>query len=113
MTSKTLLDFSDSDSTSEQSNDNHLRINKTFADDYEKRKRRQELVNAQQNDEDTSDYESSSDESEDEDAALLTSKMDLQILKVGRTISALEIYVVFCALHVSLIACVCFVFFYN
>lgn len=83
MASKTLLDFSDSDSSSEQSNDDHLKINKTFADDYEKRKRRQEFLNAQQNGEDgTSDYESSSDESEDEDAALLTSKVDLQILKV-------------------------------
>mmetsp|Transcript_4723 Transcript_4723/g.9032 ORF Transcript_4723/g.9032 Transcript_4723/m.9032 type:complete len:743 (-) Transcript_4723:418-2646(-) len=87
MSSKTLLAFSESDSDSEQSNDNHIRINKTFADDYEKRKRRQELLNAKQKDEDTSDYDSSSDESEDEDAELLTSKVDLQILK---TINALR-----------------------
>lgn len=86
---KELLQFSDSesDSESDKSNHGHLKINKTFADDYEKRKRRQELLNAQQNDEDTSDYESSSDESEDEDAELLTSKLDLQILK---TINALR-----------------------
>ena len=47
-----------------------------------KRKRRQELINAKQNDEDFSNDESSSDESEDEGAELLTDKVDLQILKV-------------------------------
>ena len=80
---KKVLQFSDDcDSESENDNSSGLKINKTFANEYEKRKRRQELINANQNDECQIDDDSSSDESEDEVAELLTPKVDLQILKV-------------------------------
>uniref|UniRef100_A0A7S3QAF1 Kri1-like C-terminal domain-containing protein n=1 Tax=Chaetoceros debilis TaxID=122233 RepID=A0A7S3QAF1_9STRA len=76
-----------------------LVINKKFAQDFEKRKRREELSNERHDqkngwgrghghggDRDSDDDESTS-ESEDEDADLLTPKVDLQILK---TINALR-----------------------
>ena len=78
---KKVLEFSDSESDIENKS-NNFKINKEYATEYDKRKRRQELINAKQNDEDFSDDESSSDESEDEGAELLTDKVDLQILKV-------------------------------
>lgn len=89
---KQQLDFSsqsDSDSNSDSDAPLKLSINKKFATEYEKRKRQQELVNARQEGEvnDDSDYSSSEDESEDENAELLTEKVDLQILK---TIKALR-----------------------
>ncbi|GFH59161.1 hypothetical protein CTEN210_15637 [Chaetoceros tenuissimus] len=83
---KKVLEFSDSESDSENES-NNFKINKKYATEYDKRKRRQELINAKQNDEDFSDDESSSDESEDEGAELLTDKVDLQILK---TINAIR-----------------------
>ncbi len=84
---KKLIEFSDdSDSDSDSSSDRKaskkgFQINKKFASEYEKRKRRQELVNAQQ-DGYGSDSDESSSESEDENAELLTPQVDLQILKV-------------------------------
>ena len=88
-TKKKILKFNDSDSESEneQSNDNNLKINKSFASEFEKRKRQQELINSKHNPQYFSDDDSSSGESEDEDAELLTTKVDLQILK---TINALR-----------------------
>jgi len=84
-TKKKIIEFSDSDSDSENElpNKSSLKINKSFASEFEKRKRREELINAKHNDEYFSDDDSSSDESEDEDAELLTAKVDLQILKVS------------------------------
>ncbi len=83
---KQILEFSDSSSESESENEqqsrNAFKINKSFANEYDKRKRRQELMNAKQGDDDDFSSESSSDESEDENAELLTPKVDLQILKV-------------------------------
>ena len=81
---KKVLKFSDSSSVSESENEqskNRFKINKSFASEYDKKKRRQELINANQGDEDFSS-DSSSDESEDENAELLTPRVDLQILKV-------------------------------
>ena len=73
-----------------------MTINAKFAKEYEKRKRKQELINERQrrkqeygdidgfsDDDDDDDGSSSSEESEDEDAELLTPKVDLQILKVS------------------------------
>jgi hypothetical protein len=61
-----------------------LAINVKYASEYDKRKRRQEYVNSRQDQAGESDNGSdeSSSESEDEDAELLTAKVDLQILKV-------------------------------
>ena len=61
-----------------------LAINVKYATEYEKRKRRQEFINSRQDQDDGSDdvSDESSSESEDEDAELLTAKVDLQILKV-------------------------------
>lgn len=73
---------------SEDENENNLssqrfKINKSFASEYDKRKRREEMINANQNGDDfDDDDDSSSDESEDDNAELLTPKVDLQILKV-------------------------------
>ncbi len=83
---KKLIDFSDdsdsdSDSSDRQPSKKGFQINKKFASEYEKRKRRQELVNAAQ-DGYGSDSDESSSESEDENAELLTPQVDLQILKV-------------------------------
>ena len=71
---------------SEDEDENNLssqrfKINKSFASEYDKRKRREELINADLNGDDDDD-DSSSDESEDDNAELLTPKVDLQILKV-------------------------------
>ena len=79
-----VLDLSDDSSDGESGNEKtykSFKINESYASEYDKRKRRQELINSKQGDDGfTSD--SSSDESEDENAELLTPKKELQILKV-------------------------------
>ena len=70
-----------------------LKINSTFAKEFQERKQREELINVRQErkmsalmsrleDDEDDETSSSSDESEDEDADLLTPGVDLQILKV-------------------------------
>jgi len=71
----------------------HFVINSRYATDYEKRKRQEELTNTRRSGDDLyntsggSDDDSTSSESEDEDANLLTDKIDLNIFK---TINAIK-----------------------
>ena len=69
----------------EVESDTRIQINKSFATAYTSRKQKEELRNSRYDDND--DDDSSSDESEDEDAELLTTSLDVNILK---TIQALR-----------------------
>ena len=69
----------------EDESEARIQINKSFATAYTSRKQKEELRNARFDDND--DDDSSSDESEDEDAELLTTSLDVNILK---TIQALR-----------------------
>jgi len=78
-TSKTSLFDND-----EEEKDGSLHINKKFAAEYQSRKQKEELRKVQFEDLDSN---VSSDESEDEDGALLTAKLDVDIMK---TVNALR-----------------------
>jgi len=65
--------------------DERIQVNKSFAKAYTSRKQKEELRNSRHDDDD--DESSSSDESEDEHADLLTTSLDVNILK---TIQALR-----------------------
>jgi protein KRI1 len=62
-----------------------LRVNRAFAQDYDRRKRKLELARAKDLLQDEEDDESSSEE-EDEDAALLSTDLDLQIINTINSI---------------------------
>ena len=70
-----------------------LQINTKYAQEYDTRKRREELTNYRQlkalgGIADSDDDESSDDESEDEDAELLTKDMDVKIIKTLRALKS-------------------------
>lgn len=75
-----------SSESSSSSSDDQLKVNKSYAREYQTRKQREELRQVRERDEQNTSDESSSEE-EDEDGDLLTNSVNLQFLK---TIKALR-----------------------
>jgi protein KRI1 len=88
---KKIFDEGDESSTSSSSegssssSDVKLKVNKSFAKEYQNRKEREELRTIRQRDEDY-DSDGSSSEEEDEDGNLLTKDVNLQFLKTMKAI---------------------------
>ena len=85
-TSSSSSDSSSSDSSSSSPEPVQLKVNKSYAKEYQSRKQREELRQVQQKEGGIGSDESSSEE-EDEDGNLLTNSVNLQFLK---TITALR-----------------------
>ena len=83
-TRRSRLLFDDSSSDDEKS---RIQINQKFATDYQTRKQRQELAQHDRDNNSNSDDDESSSSSEDEEGHLLTTALDVDILK---TIHALR-----------------------
>ena len=84
-----LLDDSDSEQSDRLEQERKLSINKKFAKEFERRKQKQELRNAEVNSNGSREGDDDEDDesSEDEDGDLLTSQLDTDIMK---TVNALR-----------------------